>query len=41
MDPRRRSSVADRMQLIERTVAGVSIGRASAALGFSRDWGRT
>ena len=40
MDPRRRSSVADRMQLIELVGQGLTLRKASAALGFSRDWGR-
>jgi transposase InsO family protein len=39
MDPRRFSSVADRVHLIERRQAGSSIAAASRALGFGPDWG--
>jgi hypothetical protein len=40
MDPRRRRRVADRTQLIELVGQGLTLGGASARLGFSRDWGR-
>jgi hypothetical protein len=40
MDPRRLSSVADRLILIERKQAGSPLAAASAALGYSPDWGR-
>lgn len=40
MDPRRMSSVADRIRLVELRGSGVALQTAAAQLGYSHDWAR-